>query len=113
MSFYFSFRTATAKRKEISSCVLKNNALNRAPCEDEEEDGVMTDPEFDDIYSSMIEQPINMHTIAVCAAATKLASLLGCKLTPEEARSVKTLKMVSSTVTSLCERLLNNSSAEH
>ena len=113
MSFYFSFRTATAKRKEISSCVLKNNALNRAPCEDEEEDGVMTDPEFDDIYSSMIEQPINMHTIAVCAAATKLASLLGCKLTPEEAGSIKTLKVVSSTVTSLCKKLLNNSSAEH
>ena len=42
MSFYFSFWENTTKKNEISSCVLKNNTLSRAPCEDEKEGDAMS-----------------------------------------------------------------------
>jgi hypothetical protein len=41
MSFYFSFWENTTKKNEISSCVLKNNTLSRAPCEDEKKAKIM------------------------------------------------------------------------
>ena len=55
-----------AKRNEISSCVLKNNALSRALCEDEKKDGAMEISGTILLINWPFEEPTKVHaTICV------------------------------------------------
>lgn len=55
-----------AKRNEISSCVLKNNALSRALCEDEKKDGTMEISGTILLINWPFEEPTKVHaTICV------------------------------------------------